>query len=154
MPGLRERSAKADAHWIERAGSLLPEPLHIIALQRFYRDVYDHYSAYDHPTTTGLQTFVHLAGDPVVATVDGEPERDLGEDLRPYWIAVFAFAQALVVSNLASGRPRLQALRQALGTIGTMRELERAGRLSVTVQDDGTVSIGVADEDGDTPSAS
>jgi hypothetical protein len=34
-----------------------------------------------------------------------------------------------------------------------MRELERAGRLSVTVQDDGTVSIGVA-EDRDTPSAS
>jgi hypothetical protein len=34
-----------------------------------------------------------------------------------------------------------------------MRELERAGRISVAVQDDGTVSIGVAD-DCDTPSAS
>jgi hypothetical protein len=153
MPGLRERAGKADAHWVEQVRSSLPEPLHIIDLQRFYRDVYDQYSAYDHPTTTGLQIFVHLAGDPVVATVDGEPERDLDGDLRPYWIAVFAFAQALVVSNLASGRPGLQALRRALGTIGTMRELERAGRISVAVQDDGTVSIGVAD-DCDTPSAS
>jgi len=62
---------------------------------------------------------------------------------------VFAFAQALVVSNLASGRPRLQALRQALGTIGKMRELERAERLAVTESEDGGINIGVAGEDDD-----
>jgi hypothetical protein len=144
LPGLRERSSKADAYWVAQARSRLPKSLHIVDLQRLYRDVYDHYSAYDHPTTTGLQVWVHLAGSPVVATVDGEPERNLVEDLRPYWIAVFAFAEALVVSNLASGRPRVQCLSQALETIGTMRELEREGRLTLTAMDDGTVSIGVA----------
>jgi hypothetical protein len=112
-----------------------------------YHDVYDHYAAYDHPTTTGLQVFVHLAGQPVVATVDGEPERDREADLRPYWIAVFAFAQALIVSHLASRRPRLQSLKRALGTIGNMRELERAGRLAVTVSEDGTVNITASDDD-------
>jgi acyl carrier protein phosphodiesterase len=144
IPGLRDRSSKADAHWVLQARLRLPKSLQILDFQRLYRDVYDHYSAYDHPTTTGLQVWVHLAGSPVVATVDGEPERNLVEDLRPYWIAVFAFAEALVVSNLASGRPRLQRLNQALKTIGSMRELEREGRLTVTARDDGTMSIGVA----------
>ena len=83
MPGLRRRSSEADAHWAERTGFALPESLHIVDLERLYRDIYDHYSAYDHPTTTGLQVFVHLAGSPVVATVDGQPERNLDEDLRP-----------------------------------------------------------------------
>jgi len=73
----------------------------------------------------------------VIASVDGEPERNLVADLRPYWIAAFAFAEALVVSNLASGRPRLQHLSHALATIGTMRELEREGRLTLTARDDG-----------------
>jgi hypothetical protein len=147
MPGLRDRSSKADARWVAEARTRLPESLQIVDIQRLYRDVYDHYSAYDHPTTTGLQTWVHLAGSPVVATVDGEPERNLVEDLRPYWIAIFAFAEALIVSNLASGRPRLQPLSRALETIGTMRELERDGRLTLTETDDGTVSIGVAGDD-------
>jgi hypothetical protein len=100
-----------------RVQSSLPEPLHIVDLKRMYHDIYDHYSAYDHPTTTGLQIFVHLAGDQDVAAVDGEPMRDREADLRPYWIAVFAFAQTLVVSNLASGRPSLQALRRASGPL-------------------------------------
>jgi hypothetical protein len=83
----------------------------------------------------------------VVATVDGEPDRDRETDLRPYWFGVFAFAEAVVVSHLAWGRPRLQSLQRNLGTIGTMRELERAGRLAVTVGEDGTVNIGVADDE-------
>jgi hypothetical protein len=83
----------------------------------------------------------------VVATVDGEPDRDRETDLRPYWFGVFAFAEAVVVSHLAWGRPRLQSLQRNLGTIGTMRELERAGRIAVTVGEDGTVNIGVADDE-------
>jgi hypothetical protein len=154
MPGLPRRSREADAHWRERVRSSLAEPLHIVDFERLYGDVYDHYAAYDHPTTLGLQVFVHLAGSPVVATIDGQPERSLDEDLRPYWIAVFAFAEALVVFNLASGRPRLQPLQRALETIGTMRQLERDGRLAVTVTDDGTISIGPAvhDDGTETPS--
>ena len=150
MPGLRARSVKATADWRERV-SALPEELRILDFKRMYHDVYDHYSAYDHPTTTGLQVFVHLAGQPVVATVDGEPERERGADLRPYWIAVFAFAQALIVSHVASSRPRLQSLKPALGTIGSMRELERVGRLAVTVGEDGTVSITTADDEDTEP---
>ena len=146
MPDLWPRSKKADADWREPV-SALPKDLRILDFKRMYHDVYDHYAAYDHPTTTGLQVFVHLAGQPVVATVDGEPERDREADLRPYWIAVFAFAQALIVSHLASRRPRLQSLKRALGTIGNMRELERAGRLAVTVSEDGTVNITASDDD-------
>lgn len=153
MPKLPRRSCEADAHWVERIRSSLPESLHIVDFQRLYRDVYDHFAASDHPTTLGLQVFAHLAGSPVVVTVDGQPERNLTEDLRPYWLAVFAFADALVVSNLASGRPRLQPLHQALETIGTMRELERDGRLVVTETADGTtISVAVEDEGTETRS--
>jgi hypothetical protein len=148
MPKLPRRSREADEHWRDQARALLPESLwDLVDFQRWYRDVYDHYAASDHPATLGLELFVHLAGAPWIATVDGEPERDLTEDLRPYWIAAFAFADALLVSHLASGRPRLQPLRQALEVIGTIRTLERDGRLSVTVRDDGSFSIGIADAD-------
>jgi hypothetical protein len=151
MPGLWPRSVKAEADWRERV-SVLPEELHILDFKRMYHDIYDHYSAYDHPTTTGLQAFVHVADHPVVATVDGEQEREREADLRPYWIAVFAFAQALIVSHVASRRPRLQSLKRALGTIGKVRELERAGRLVVTVGEDGTVHITAADDEYTKPS--
>ena len=60
---------------------------------------------------------------------------------------MFAFADMLIVSNLASGRPRLQPLQQTLDTIGALRTLEREGRLVVVETDDGT-TIGVADEAG------
>ena len=56
---------------------------------------------------------------------------------------MFAFAEALIVSSLASGQPHLQNLSPALETIGTMRNLEHEGRLSVAVADDGTISVGV-----------
>lgn len=152
LPRLPRLSREADEYWCDRVRSSLPESLHIVNFQRLYGDIYDHFAAYDHPTTTGLQVFVHLAEDPVVSAVDGEPERDLVEDLRPYWIAVFAFAEALIVSNLSSNRPRLQGLSRALETIGTMRNLEREGRLAVAVTDDGTVSVGVtAKDDGGEP---
>ena len=59
---------------------------------------------------------------------------------------MFAFAEALMVSHLASGRPRLQPLQEALELIGTMRELDRTGRLEVTETAEGS-NIGVADDD-------
>ena len=60
------------------------------------------------------------------------------------------------MSKLATGRPRLQPLQRALKTIGTMRLLERDGRLAITTTEEGTVNIGLAAEDGDTepPSSS
>jgi hypothetical protein len=67
---------------------------------------------------------------------------------------VFAFAEALVVSNLASGRPGLQSLQRALERIGTMRQLERDGRLAVTLTEGGTFSIGLAVQDNGTKTAS
>lgn len=148
MPKLPRRSREADAHWVERVRSSLPESLHIVHFERLYQDVYDHFSAADHPTTLGLQVFVHLAGERRV-TVDGKPERNLTEDLRPYWLAVFAFAEALAVSHLASGRPRLQALSKTLELIGTMRQLEEEGRLEVAETEEGTLTIGVTDKDDD-----
>ena len=83
----------------------------------------------------------------MVATVDGEPERSLENEMHPYWIAVFAFADALIVSHLASGRPRLERLQRTLELIGTMRNLERDGRLVVAETEDGGVTIGPAAED-------
>jgi hypothetical protein len=153
LPKLPRLSREADASWRERVESSLPESLHIVDFQGLYDQIYDQYAEFDHPSTLGLQVFVHLGGSPVSATVDGRPERNLVEDLRPYWIAVFAFSEALVVCNLASGRPRLQPLQQTLQTIGTMRNLERDGRLVVTETADGT-TIGVAfeDERTETPS--
>lgn len=145
MPKLPRLSREADAAWRERVASL-PDSLHIVDFEGLYDQIYDQYAEFDHPSTLGLQPFVHLGGSPVTATVDGQPERNLVEDLRPYWIAVFAFAEALVVSNLASGHPRLGPLQETLQTIGTMRNLERDGRLVVAETADGT-SIGIAVED-------
>jgi acyl carrier protein phosphodiesterase len=138
MPQLPRRSCEADAYWLERVRSLPESPHNFVGFERLYRDIYDHYAAYDHPTTMGLQVFVRLAGSPVVATADGQPERSLEQDLRPYWLATFAFGEALVVSNLASGRPRLEPLTTILDQIGTMRQHEQEGRLVVTETADGT----------------
>jgi hypothetical protein len=144
LPGLPRRSDEADASWREKVATTLPESLQIADFCGLYDEVYDHYSAFDHPSTLGLQVFVHLSGSPALAAVDGQPERDRIEDLRPYWIAMFAFAEALVVSNLASGRPRIGPLQQTLETIGTLRNLEREERLAITETSDG-ITIGVAD---------
>ena len=121
--------------------------------QGLHDKIYDQYAEFDHPSTLGLQVFVHFDGGPVRVTPDGCPERNLIEDLRPYWISVLAFAEALVVSNLASGHPRLQPLQQTLQTIGTIRKLERDGRLVVTETADGT-TIDVALEDEGTKTSS
>jgi hypothetical protein len=151
LPGLPRRADEADASWREKIATALPESLQIADFRGLYDEIYDHYSAFDHPSTLGLQVFVHLSGSPVRAAVDGQPERDRIDDLRPYWIATFAFAEALIVSNLASGRPRLRPLQQTLQTIGTLRNLEPEGRLAVTETADG-ITLGVTEPD-ETPQA-
>lgn len=153
LPKLPRLSREADASWCERIEASLPESLHIVDFQGLYNKIYDQYAEFDHPSTLGLQVFVHLDGTPVKATLDGQPERNLVEDLRPYWIAVLAFAKALVVSNLASGHPRLQPLQETLQTIGTIRNLERDGRLVVTETSAGTtIDVAFEDEGVETPS--
>jgi hypothetical protein len=144
LPGLPRLSSEANASWGERLKSL-PATIQIVDFEQLYYDIYDQYAEFDHPSTLGLQVYVHLQGDPVEARVDGQPERHLVEDLRPYWIAVFAFAEALIVSNLACGRPRLEPLERALETIGTIRTLEHEGRLRISETADG-ITIGVAKE--------
>jgi hypothetical protein len=152
LPKLPRLSREADASWRERVESSLPQSLHIVDFQGLYDKIYDQYAEFDHPSTLGLQVFVHLDGSPVRVTVDGSPERNLVEDLRPYWISVLAFAEALVVSNLASGHPRIQPLQQTLQTIGTIRTLERDGRLVVSETADGTtIDVALEDEGATTP---
>jgi len=51
---------------------------------------------------------------------------------------MWAFADALVVANLASGRPRLQPLQRTLDAIANMWLLEREGRLAVDETPTGT----------------
>lgn len=48
--------------------------------------------------------FVNLSGSRGSA-LSTAAERDASSDLLPHWIAMFAFAEALVVPNLASGHP-------------------------------------------------
>jgi hypothetical protein len=135
MPRLPRLSREANESWRARAETALPESLQIIDFERLYSDIYDHYAEYDHPSTLGLQFFVHLTPDRI--RVDGRPERHLTEDMRPYWIAVFALAEALVVAHLSTGRPRLHKLDETLELIGTIRELERIGDLSIDESGDG-----------------
>jgi hypothetical protein len=147
LPRLPRRAEQADASWGERVKTTLPESLQLADFSALYHKVYGNYATYDHPTTLGLHVFVHVGGSPPAITVNGEPERDRKQDLRRYWIAMFAFAEALIVSNLASGRPRIQPLRETLELIGTLRQLDRDGRLAVEQTPTGT-TVGVrADED-------
>lgn len=73
MPGLPRRSDEADASWREEIAMALPESLQIADFRGLYDEIYDHYSAFDHPSTLGLQMFVHLSENPAVAAVDGRP---------------------------------------------------------------------------------
>jgi hypothetical protein len=147
MPRLPRLSREANDYWAGRVRTALPDSFQVVDLDSLYNDIYDQYAEYDHPSTLGLQVFVHLDGSPVRATVDGRPERDSEEDLRPYRIAQLAFVQALVVSSMASGHPRRARLHEKLELIGTMRGLEREGRLVVTESATGT-TIDVANDKG------
>jgi len=90
LPGVPRLSREADDSWRDRVEARLPETLHIPKFEELYTEIYDRFATFDHPSTLGLQVFVHTEGGPVVATVDGEPERDRETDLRPYWFGVFA----------------------------------------------------------------
>ena len=57
-------------------------------MTEYYYLVYDGFANLDHPSTVGLQTFVHLDSHSPLTWVDGEPERDLEADQRPYWLAL------------------------------------------------------------------
>ena len=146
LPKLPRLSREADEYWRATVKASLPGSLQITDFGRLYDEIYDQYAEFDHPSTLGLQVFVHLKGGaPVRATVDGRPDRSLVEDLRPYWIAAFAFAEALVVANVTWGRPRLQPLQRTLELIGTMRIRERQGTLVVSESPDGTTRIAAAE---------
>jgi len=123
-----------------------PDRRSTINFQGIYSDIYDQYAEFDHPSTRGLQVFVHISGAPAKVTVDGRSERNLSDDLRPYRLAMWSFAEALVVSNLASGRPRLQPLQQTLEAIANMWLVERDGRLVINETPSGT-RISVIDGD-------
>lgn len=146
MPNLSERATQADKSWVERVKATAPSSIQITDFRGLYDHVYDSYAEYDHPSTIGLGIFVHRDVDAQVVIVDGAAERDLTQDLEPYWLSVWAFADALVVSSFGSSHPRLEPLRRALQTIGTMRLLERQGRLVVADTSEGT-TIGVASGD-------
>lgn len=148
MPVLSVRADEADDSWQGRVASTLDPSVQIPDFRELYDKVYDQLSTLDHASTLSLQTFVHLSGSPMVATVDGVPERSLADDLRPYWLAMFAAAEALVVSSLASGRPRLEPLQNALVMVANLRDLESSGSIVVTETAAGT-TIGLAPDSDD-----
>lgn len=147
MPDVFQRAEQADASWSERVKVTAPAAIQITDFRGLYNRIYAHYSEFDHPSTIGLGIFVHRDVDEQIVIVDGEPQRDLDEDLRPYWLATFAFADALIVSSLASSRPRLEPLKHSLETIGNVRMADRDGRLRVSTSD-GRTTIRIADDDG------
>jgi hypothetical protein len=151
QPKLWRRADQADESWAEKVTAMLPDSLQIVGFRVLYDKIYAHYATTDHATTLGLQPFVHVAGTPKTTSVDGETERDLVEDLRPYWIAMFAFSEALIVSHLASGRPRIGPLRKTMDLIGNIRLMDRDGRLSVATTAKGTTISASTTEPHDNP---
>jgi hypothetical protein len=146
QPKLWRRADQADASWGEKVRTTLPDSLQIVGFRAVYDKIYAHYATADHATTLSLNLFVHVGGSPATVSVDGEPERDLAEDLSPYWIAMFAFSEVLIVSHLASGRPRIAPLRKTLELIGNLRLLDRDGRLTVATTSEG-ITISARDSD-------
>lgn len=144
MPGLPKLAEQADASWSKLAAEALPAGMAIPAFAELYRDVYDGFAALDHANTVGLQWLVHRRDEPrIVLTVDGDPQRELESDLRPYWLAMWAFAMTLQVSSLHSGRPQRSSLHRTLRIIGGLREHERLGRLEIQPIEGGGFSLGL-----------
>jgi hypothetical protein len=97
MPNLYQRSKEADESFRGDIAEALPESLQVLGFADLYNKVYSGYADYDHPSTLGLTVFMHRDVDEQVVTIDGQQEHDPVEDLRPYWMAAFAFADALLV---------------------------------------------------------
>jgi hypothetical protein len=143
-PRLREAASEADDHWLERVRASAPEPMQFPSLAELHRDVYDHFAHLDHPSVAALQMFVHVPQGRPRIEVTGEPLRELTEDLRPYWLGMWSLAWALMVSSLASGRPRLGQLGVTLRQVRALREFDRHGLLVVTEEEGGGVRVDVA----------
>ena len=142
MPNLYDRSTEADESWRGGIATALPPSLDVLGFGDLYNKVYGGYAEYDHPSTLGLGVFMHRDVNEQIVTIDGQQEHDPVEDLQPYWMAAWAFADALLVSSLTSTRPRREPLRRALECVGTIRIAERDGRLRVTTTG-GRVTIGI-----------
>ena len=67
--------------------------------------------------------------------------------MRPYWLAAWSFIWALMVSSLATGRPRLGPLNERISQIRAIREFDRHDLLDVTEGDGGMVISVVPDAD-------
>jgi hypothetical protein len=134
---LPQMARAVDATWLERVRAAAPAPLQIPSMDEYYHLVYDGFANLDHPSTTGLQTFVHLDSASTAAWVDGEPERDLPSDLRPYWLALWVTCWVLLVSSLSQSRPRLSVVREAMSRARALREYDRHGLLLITDGPDG-----------------
>jgi hypothetical protein len=124
-------SRAVDAAWLERVRAIAPEPIQLPSMTDYYYWVYDGFANMDHPSTVGLQTFVHLDPSSPVAWVDGEPERDLATDQQPYWLALWVMCWVLLVASLAQGRPRLSEIKDAIRRARALREYDRHGLLVV-----------------------
>jgi hypothetical protein len=142
MPNLYERSTQADESLRGDIATALPPSLDVLSFADFYNKVYGGYADYDHPSTLGLGVFMHRDVNEQIVTIDGQQEHNPVEDLQPYWMAAWAFAEALLVSSLTSTRPRREPLRRALEIVGTIRIAQRDGRLGVTTTGD-RVSISI-----------
>lgn len=141
MPNLYDRSTEADESWEGEIATALPQSLRVPGFVAIYNKVYDGYAAYDHPSTLGLGVFMHRDVTEEIVTIDDRQEPG-PEALEPYWMAAWALAEALLVSSLASMRPRREPLRRALQTVGSIRMAQREGRLRITTTG-GRVTIGI-----------
>jgi hypothetical protein len=136
--GKLPRMAQAvDSTWLARVRAVAPAPLQMPSMDEYYHLVYDGFANLDHPSTTGLQTFVHLDPNTSAAWVDGEPERDLTADQRPYWLALWVMCWVLLVASMSQSRPRLSVVQEAIRRARALREYDRHGLLLVTEGPDG-----------------
>lgn len=139
---LPQMAATVDADWLEKVRAGAPDPLQMVSMTELYQLVYDPFAELDHPSASALQSYVHLDQASSAAWVDGEPERDLETDMRPYWLAVWATVWALLVAELSQGRPGRTELREGILRIRALREYQRHGLLAVTETADG-FSVGL-----------
>lgn len=126
-----------DEAWLERVRAAAPEPLQMPAMDEYYAFVYDQFANLDHPSTVGLQSYVHLDPHGSAAWVDGEPERDRDMDQRPYWLGLWIMCWVLLVASISHGRPVLTPLRETIRQARALREFDRHGLLVVTQTVDG-----------------
>lgn len=142
MPNLYDRATQAGELFRDEIATALPPSLQVPGFVDLYNKVYSGYADYDHPSTLGLGAFMHRDLNEQIVTIDGNQEHEPAEDLRPYWMAAWAFADALLVSSLKSTRPLREPLRQTLELVGTIRIAQRDGRLRITTTG-GRVTIAI-----------